>query len=65
MEDAMKCCGTCNEEPSLSDLLEDPMIVLLMARDGVTRVEVQTLMADLAIRPKNNESQAANCACRQ
>ena len=61
----MKCCGTCNEEPTLSDLLEDPMIVLLMASDGITQADVQTLMADLAIQPKNDESQAASCACRQ
>ena len=41
-------CG--NAEPSLGDLLSDPIGHLLMERDGVRPQEVYDLMADIARR---------------
>jgi hypothetical protein len=49
-EGTMTCCGNCNEEPVLGDLLDDPIIALLMARDGITRPEVEKLMDEFALR---------------
>ena len=63
MESAMICRGTCNKEPLLSELLEDPIVLLLMTRDGVKRCEVEALIEDLPTRPKNTENQMAGCAC--
>ena len=63
MEGAMKCCGTCNDEPVLGDLLRDPIVALLMARDGVTRDDVKNLMDALPIRPESREDQEAVCTC--
>ena len=59
----MKCCGACNEEPVLGDLLRDPIVALLMTRDGVTRGDVESLIDALPIRPENRESQVTVCAC--
>ena len=36
--------------PVLGDLLDDPIIALLMARDGITRPEVEKLMDEFALR---------------
>lgn len=60
----MTCCGSCNDEPVLGDLLRDPIVALLMARDGVTRGDVETLMDALPIRPERRESQLAVCTCK-
>lgn len=65
MEIAMICRGSCNKEPVLSDLLDDPIVRLLMARDGVSRVDVETLMDEVPICPKEDKSQIAVCACRR
>jgi len=59
----MTCCRTCNEEPALGDLLDDPIVALLMARDGVTRGEVERLMDECALRPGKQECQEASCGC--
>ena len=59
----MTCCGSCNEEPALGDLLDDPIVVLLMARDGITRREVEKLIDEFALRPVQ-EGQVAACVCR-
>lgn len=62
----MNCRGSCNREPVLSELLEDPIVLLLMRRDGVTPSEVEALMADMPIRSINDENlTVADCACRQ
>jgi len=42
--------GDRKQEPSLSELLEDPLVLLLMARDGVTRHDIVALMTDMRIR---------------
>ncbi len=65
MESAMICRGNCNKEPILSDLLDDPIILLLMGRDGVRRVDVETLMDDVVVRSKNDGSRVGDCACGQ
>ena len=59
----MTCCGSCNEETALDDLLDDPIVALLMARDGITRSEVERLMDEFALRPVQ-EGQVAACVCR-
>ncbi len=59
----MKCCGTCNDEPVLGDLLRDPIVALIMARDGVTQGGVEKLMEALPIRPESREGQVV-CTCR-
>ena len=46
----MTCCGNCNEEPALDDLLDDPTIALLMASDGISRSEIVRLMDEFAPR---------------
>lgn len=38
------------KEPTLSELLEDPLIILLMTRDGVARSDIETLMAAMQDR---------------
>lgn len=60
----MKCCRTRNEEPALGDLLRDPIVALLMARDGVTRGDVEELMHALPIRTERRKSQLAVCTFR-
>lgn len=59
----MLCCGNCSKEPVLGDLLDDPIIALLMARDGVSRPEVEKLMDEFALRP-GHVSEVAACTCR-
>jgi hypothetical protein len=36
------------EEPRLRDLLEDPLTGLMMARDGVSRAALESLIARIA-----------------
>jgi hypothetical protein len=57
----MTCCRTCNDEPALGELLDDPIVALLMARDGVTRSEVERLMDECALRPEKQQESACDC----
>ena len=57
----MTCCRTCNDEPALGELLDDPIVALLMARDGVTRSEVERLMDERALRPEQQQEAACDC----
>ena len=34
----------CSDEPRLADVLEDPVILAIMARDGVRRAEMDDLV---------------------
>lgn len=43
-------------EPTLSELLEDPVIHLLMSSDGVDPVELRSLFADLHTRLVRNKT---------
>jgi len=36
-----------DQQPTLQEMLDDPVVAALMDRDGVTRREVEALMADL------------------
>lgn len=36
---------SCDCEPTLQDLLDDPVTELVMRRDGVAREEIETLIA--------------------
>jgi hypothetical protein len=40
----------CSDEPCLADVLEDPVILAVMARDGVRRTEMADLVC--AVRKK-------------
>ncbi len=53
----------CNREPTLSDMLEDPIVQLVMTRDGVARIDVEELVHGLAIPRTRVGSQKADCAC--
>ena len=44
----MTCCGSCNKEPVLGDLLDDPIVALLMARDGNLAERVERFMDEFA-----------------
>ena len=48
--------GDRNKEPSLNELLDDPLVILLMTRDGVTRSEIEAIMADMQLRPDSYEN---------
>jgi len=53
------------KEPSLSELLDDPLVALLMASDGVTRTEVESLMAGMRLKPVGYEFQRKKFARSQ
>ncbi|RDD62055.1 hypothetical protein [Ferruginivarius sediminum] len=40
-------------EPSIAELLADPIVRLLMARDGVGRRDIETLIENLDLRGSN------------
>lgn len=41
------------QEPTLEDVLKDPIVRLMMARDGVTRAELEALIGRVrSIEPK-------------
>ena len=40
--------STRNREPSIQEMLEDPMVQTLMACDGVTKPELENLIDSLA-----------------
>jgi hypothetical protein len=46
-------------EPSLDDVLREPAIRLLMARDGVSRSDIETLAAERQREPRAKELMAA------
>ena len=56
---------TCREEPTLKDMLDDPVMGELMARDGVTRADVEELMANVRITLGHEDRRAIfrHCAC--
>ena len=41
---AMKSYAVAGVEPALSDVLDDPIVHLVMARDGVTRGDLELLI---------------------
>lgn len=40
----------CGDEPRLADVLEDPVILAVMARDGVRRAEMDDLVRSVQQR---------------
>jgi hypothetical protein len=59
-----------DHEPSLDDILSDPVVVALMDRDGVSRNALRILIADIrrarrALRPATgcSASEGAGCPC--
>ena len=63
----MTQCPACAEEPTLKDMLDDPIVRGVMARDGVAPVDVEELMANLRIARGLSEHQETSgpCACAQ
>lgn len=56
--------GTNAQEPTLGELLDDPLVRLLMMRDGVTRCEVETLMMRAQRYSANDADRKFEIACR-
>ncbi len=63
----MTQCLACAEEPTLRDMLDDPIVRGVMACDGVTPVDVEELMVNLWITRGHTEHQETSglCACAQ
>ena len=63
----MTQCLACAEEPTLRDMLDDPIVRGVMARDGITPVDVEKLMANLWITRGHTEHHETSglCACAQ
>jgi hypothetical protein len=63
----MTQCLACAEEPTLRDILDDPIVRGVMVRDGVAAVDVEELMANLRIARDHSEHQETSgpCACAQ
>ncbi len=53
----------CNREPTLGEMLEDPIVQLLMARDGVGRPEVERLIGGVASAPAAAGRRIGGCDC--
>jgi hypothetical protein len=50
-------------EPSIKELLDDPVIEAIMVRDGVHRKELESLIADVRGRLRDSNSRRAeDCA---
>ena len=61
-ERGMAQCA-CNREPTLADMLEDPIVRLLMARDGIARPELEKLMSGMVVGPAAQRMQSEQCGC--
>lgn len=50
-------------EPSIKELLDDPVIEAVMARDGVRRKELEHLIADVRVRLNGRDGRRSDeCA---
>lgn len=49
----------CSDEPRLADVLEDPVILAVMARDGIRRAEIDALVRAVRQRLDHAEKKAA------
>lgn len=56
-------CRRLDGEPSIKELLDDPVIEALMARDGVRRKELERLIADVRDRLTARDGDAADDGC--
>ena len=56
---------SCNAELTLNDMLDDPIVRVLMARDHVARADVEELMANVWSAPSYGDREATfgHCAC--
>lgn len=57
----MTQCTACDREPTLGEMLEDPIVQLVMARDGVACGDVENLMNSMTIPRAREGSQATVC----
>ena len=46
----------CLKEPTLGEILDDPIVQTLMERDGVRRTSLELLMSD--VREKRSDAEA-------
>ncbi len=63
LDEAMQDYAVSGTEPTLSELIDDPILHLLMARDAVTRGDLELLIARvrrdcLALRPATGHGRA-------
>jgi hypothetical protein len=49
--------GNCTQAPSLAELIQDPLIGLLMASDGVDRCTVERLFEQISRRRSHATSE--------
>lgn len=59
----MPQCAACIREPTLGELLAEPIIQMMMKRDGVARPAIENLMRNVAISQTAADRQAVQCNC--
>jgi hypothetical protein len=63
MEVAMTHCVACNREPTLGEMLDDPIVRLLMVRDGVARPDLEKLIDHITIPQGAVKRHITDCSC--
>lgn len=59
----MTHCVACNREPTLGEMLDDPIVRLLMARDGVARPDMEKLIDNITVPQRAVERHTTDCSC--
>ena len=59
----MTHCVACNREPTLGEMLDDPIVRLLMDRDGVARPDMEKLIDNIVITQRAVERHTTDCNC--
>ena len=59
----MTHCVACNREPTLGEMLDDPIVRLLMVRDGVARPDMEKLIDNIIIPQRAVERHTTDCSC--
>ncbi len=59
----MTYCVACNREPTLGEILDEPIVRLLMVRDGVARPDMQKLMDNITVPQEAVERHMTDCSC--
>ncbi len=58
----MTHCVACNREPTVGEMLDDPIVRSLMVRDGIARPDMQKLMDNITV-PQGVEQHMIDCSC--
>jgi len=59
----MTHCVACNSEPTLGEMLDDPIVRLLMVRDGVARPDMEKLIDHITIPQRAVKRHITDCSC--